>query len=67
VGHTSHYACYFTGANGSGAVAVDDQTWFYIVNTPQQRPDPILEAAIQQALVAPEDLAHEVGFRFTRT
>ena len=42
----------------------NDQTWFYMVNTPQQRPDPRVEIAIRQALIPPilkanqEDLVH---------
>jgi hypothetical protein len=43
-----------------------DQTWFYVVNTPQQRPDPRVETSIRQALIPPvmitnrEDHAHAV-------
>ncbi len=42
----------------------DDQTWFYVVNTPQQRPDFRVETAIRQAFIPPviianqEDVAH---------
>jgi hypothetical protein len=31
----------------------DDQTWFYVVDTPQQRADPRLEMAIRQTLIPP--------------
>ncbi len=31
----------------------DDQTWFYVVDTPQQRADPHLELAIRQTLIPP--------------
>jgi hypothetical protein len=35
----------------------DGKTWFSLVNTPQQRADPRLEATIRQAL-APQTIAH---------
>lgn len=31
----------------------DDHTWFYVVNTPQQRADPRLEIAVRQTLIPP--------------
>lgn len=31
----------------------DDQTWFYVVDTPQQRADPRLEWTIRQTLIPP--------------
>ncbi len=31
----------------------DDKTWFYVVDTPQQRADPRLETAIRQTLIPP--------------
>jgi hypothetical protein len=42
----------------------NDRTWLYLVDTPQQRADPYLEAKIRQALVCslptklPEKLSH---------
>ncbi len=31
----------------------DNRTWFYVVDTPQQRADPRLETAVRQTLIPP--------------
>lgn len=36
----------------------DDHTWFYVVNTPQQRADPHLEIAVRQTLIPPASILY---------